>query len=102
MSNIMEARKSLIARLLDGAGHASQSQRRAAFDNAGLEPPLSTLVEKVAKYAHNVTGEDFNAAKAAGLSEDQIFEIVVCAAAGQAIRQHDNALAALEAAVRKE
>jgi hypothetical protein len=36
------------------------------------------------------------------LSEDQIFEIVVCAAVGQAARQHDTALAALEAAMKKE
>jgi hypothetical protein len=40
--------------------------------------------------------------KASGLSEDQIFEIVVCAAIGQAVRQHDTALAALEAATKKE
>jgi AhpD family alkylhydroperoxidase len=35
-------------------------------------------------------------ATASGLSEDQIFEIVVCAAVGQATRQYDAALAALE------
>lgn len=97
----MESRKALIARILKGAGHASPAQRRAAFDNAGLDPPLSTLIEKVAKNAHTVTDEDINAAKAFGLSEDQIFEIGVCAAVGQAVRQHDNALAALEAAIRK-
>jgi alkylhydroperoxidase family enzyme len=102
MSNVLEARKALVARILDGAGHASPAQRRAAFDNAGLEPPLSALIEKVAKHAHKVTDDDINAARAFGLSEDQIFEIVACAAVGQAIRQHDNALAALEAAIRKE
>jgi hypothetical protein len=102
MSKIMEARRALVAHILEGGGLASPAQRRAAFDNAGLEPPLSTLIEKVAKYAHNVTDEDINAARAFGLSEDQIFEIVVCAAVGQAIRQHDNALAALEAATQKE
>jgi hypothetical protein len=36
-----------------------------------------------------------------GLSEDQVFEIVVCSAIGQATRQYDGALAALEAATRK-
>jgi hypothetical protein len=39
---------------------------------------------------------------ASGLSEDQIFEIVVCAAVGQATRQYDTAFAALEAATERE
>lgn len=102
MSNIMEARKALTSRILESDGHAPTAQRRAAFDNGGLEPPLGTLIEKVAKYPHKVTDEDIQAARELGLSEDQIFEIVVCAAVGQSIRQHDNALAALEAAIRKE
>ena len=33
--------------------------------------------------------------------EDQIFELVVCAAIGQATRQYDSALAALDAATRR-
>ena len=102
MSNIVEARKALVTRVLEGTGHASRAQRRAAFDNIGLEAPLGTLIEKVAKRAHTVTDEDIAAVRAVGLSEDQIFEIVICGAVGQAIRQHDKALAALEAATRKE
>jgi len=42
------------------------------------------------------------AVTASGLSEDQIFEIVVCAAIGQATRQYDTALAALAAATERE
>lgn len=49
-----------------------------------------------------MTDEDIAAARAPGLSEDQIFEIVVCAAIGQAMRQYDTALAALEAATEKD
>ena len=55
---------------------------------------MRTLVEKVAYRAYSVTDEDVAAARAAGLSEDQIFEIVVCAAIGQADRQYTSALAA--------
>ena len=102
MSDITQARKALVARILDGDGRASQAQRRAAFNNAGLSEPVSTLIDKVTKKAYRVTDEDVAAAKASGLSEDQIFEIVVCAAIGQAARQHDTALAALEAATKKE
>ena len=63
-----------------------------------MEGPLGTLVDKVTKRAHEVTDADIAAARTAGLSEDQIFEIVICAAVGEATRQHDAALAALEAA----
>jgi alkylhydroperoxidase/carboxymuconolactone decarboxylase family protein YurZ len=33
--------------------------------------------------------------KESGLSEDEVFELVVCAAVGQAARQYESALAAL-------
>ncbi len=52
--------------------------------------------------ACTVTDEDIAAAKVSGLSEDQVFEMVVCAAIGQATRQYDTALAALEVATRRE
>jgi len=102
MSNIVQARKAVVARILQGDGRASHAQRRAAFDNAGLAEPLAPLIDKVAKHAYKVTDDDIAAAKTSGLSEDQIFEIVVCAAIGQATRQYDRALAALEAASEKE
>ena len=102
MSDIRQARKALVARILEGDGKASIAQRRTAFDNAGLAEPLSMLVEKVAKHAYKVIDEDIAAARASGLSEDQIFEIVVCAAIGQARRQYDAALAALQAVTETE
>jgi hypothetical protein len=102
MSDITGARKAVVARILEGDGRASHAQRRAAFDNARLAAPLNTLIDKVAKCAYTVTDEDIAAAKASGLSEDQIFEIVICAAIGQATRQYDAALAALEAVTEKE
>jgi alkylhydroperoxidase family enzyme len=98
MADIRQARKTLVSRILEGDGEASRSERRAAFDNSGLVEPLSTLVDKVARHAYRVTDEDFAAVRVAGLSEDQTFEIVVCAAIGVATRQYDIALLALEAA----
>jgi hypothetical protein len=98
MSDIRQARSALVARILEGDGKASLAQRRAAFDNAAVGEPLRILIRKVAKHAYEVTDEDVAAARASGLSEDQIFEIVVCCAIGQATRQHDTALAALDAA----
>lgn len=102
MSDISQARKALIARILEGNGCASRTERSAAFNNAGLTGPTGTLIEKVAKCSHKITDEDIAAVKAAGLSEDQIFELVVCAAIGQAARQHETALAALMAASERE
>jgi signal transduction histidine kinase len=95
VADITQLRKALVARILEGDGRASHAQRRAAFDDAGLAEPLKTLIDKVAKHAYKVTDEDIAAARGSGLGEDQIFELVVCAAIGQATRQYDTALAAL-------
>jgi alkylhydroperoxidase family enzyme len=102
MSGFQQARSALVARILDGEGQASRADRRAAFDNKGLAAPLERLVEKVARHAYRVTDEDVAAVRSSGLSEDQIFELVMCAAIGQATRQTDAALAALDAATQKE
>jgi hypothetical protein len=102
MSDIRKARQTLTSRVLEGDAEVSPCERKAAFDNRGLAEPLSTLVNKVALHAYTVTDEDIAAAKESGLSDDQIFEIVVCAAIGAATRQYDTALAALEAATGRE
>jgi hypothetical protein len=106
MSAIREAQQALTTRILDGAGEAPIAQRRAAFDNAGsaegLAAVVKKLVNKVANEAYKVTDEDIAGVRASGMTEDQVFEIVVCAAVGQATRQYDAALAALEAATSRE
>ena len=94
--------KATVTRVLEGDGKASHAQRRAAFDNAGLSEPLSTLVNKVAKFAYKVTNDDIAVAKASGVSEDELFEIIICAAIGQATRQYETAFAALDVATGKE
>ena len=98
MVEIAHLHRELVARVLDGKGTAAPELRRAAFDNVGLSELVRTLVDKVANQAYRVTDEDVTAVRAAGLSEDQIFEIVVCAAVGQAGRQYASALAALASA----
>jgi hypothetical protein len=102
VSNISHARKTLATRILEGAGNALLSERRAAFNNNGPAGQPRALVDKVARHAYRVTDEDIAAERESGLNEDQIFEIVVCAAVGQATRQYDTALAALEGATREE
>ena len=98
MSDITSLHTSLVARVLEGEGQASPEIRRAAFNNEGLAEPMGTFVEKVAHNARRVTDADIGTLRKAGLSEDQIYEIVICAAIGQASRQYHSALAALSAA----
>ena len=92
------AQRALVTSVLEGDGRATADQRRAAFDNVGLAEPLRTLVERVALHPTHVTDADVAAVTASGVSEDQVFELVVCAAVGQATRQYEAALAALDAA----
>jgi hypothetical protein len=83
-----------VARIFEGDGRASHAQR-AAFYEAGLVEPVKSLIDKVARHTYKVTDEDIAVARASGLSEDQIFELVVCAVIGQPTRQYDAALAVL-------
>ena len=102
MADIKRLREALVRRILEGAGRASPSERRAAFENSGLPGAVGVLVDKVAARAYAVSEEDFHGAISLGLSEDQVFEMVVCAAVGQASQQYEAAMAALEAASGKK
>lgn len=89
------AHRAVVARILEGEGRTSRAQRRAAFDDAVVGEPLRTLVGKVASEPTRITDEDIARVKTSGLSEDEVFELVVCAAVGQATRQYESALTAL-------
>ena len=91
------AYRALQDRILNGEGRASPEQRARAFSNAGLSEPLDGLLGKVATSPAQVTDADFAAARAAGCSEDELFELVICAAVGQSARLYDAGLAALAA-----
>ena len=93
-------RKALVDRILRGPGSAGFDWRQAAFENHGVDPRARSLVDKTARCAWLTSDEDVEAVKRDGLSEDQIFELVVCAAVGQATRQLDAALAAVDAAAQ--
>ena len=89
-------------RIVNGEGRASPGQRAHAFNNAGLSPPLEGLLGKVASRPAQITDADFAAARVAGFSEDELFELVICAAVGQSARLYDAGLAALADAVAGE
>ena len=82
-------------RILTGPGMAPAELRAKAFADSGLPEPLATLVDKVANRSHQVTDADFAAALAAGFTEDQLFELVICAAVGESSRMYQAGLGAL-------
>lgn len=93
--------------ILSGSGRARQDLRRTAEATAaraagvnragaGLLPPeLQDFIAKVAKHAYKVVDEDFDAMKAAGYDEDQIFELTVAAALGSGLSRLERGLVAL-------
>jgi hypothetical protein len=85
----------LVNRILQGPGRAPADQRARAFDNAELPEPLHRLLDKVATDSAQVTDADFATAWEAGFTDDQLFELVICAAVGRSTRQYDAGLAAL-------
>ncbi|MGH3264799.1 MAG: hypothetical protein ACRDNS_22735 [Trebonia sp.] len=89
----------LVNRILQGPGAAPVAQRARAFDNAMLPESLRLLLEKVATSSAQVTDTDFATAIEAGFTDDQLFELVICAAVGQSTRQYEAGLAALAEAI---
>jgi len=93
--------QALTDRILKGEGYSTQQDRQAAFANENAQPALHSLIEKVTHQAYKIVDKDIDAARQAGFSEDQLFELIICAAVGQASRQYEAGLAAL-AEAKKE
>jgi alkylhydroperoxidase family enzyme len=84
--------------VLESSGHTAIAVRKAAAarDLAALPENLRAYVDKVAKWAYKVTDEDVDALKAAGYTEDQIFEITAATAVGAALHRLDAGMRALK------
>jgi alkylhydroperoxidase family enzyme len=92
-----------IASLLGAPGETDSSLRQAVFDRVRLgtgELPekLKALVEKIADRPWSVSDEDFTRLREARYSEDQIYELVLAAAAGAGVRRFQAGLRAIEGA----
>jgi hypothetical protein len=90
----------VIASLLESAGATELSLRRAVFErvrtgNGGMPQDLTVLVGKIAERPWTVTDSDILQARDAGYSEDQIYELVLAAAAGGGVRRLDAGLRAM-------
>lgn len=93
------AHRALVDRILTGDGSASAEQRTRAFNDEGLAPPLSTLISKITSTPVLVSSADL---VVAGCTEDEVFELVVCAAVGHSTRLYEAGLAALAEAISEE
>ena len=89
----------LVARLrravFESPGETESSIRRAAGSAGPLPMPWAPYAEKVRDHSYRITDGDIAALKAAGRSEEEIFEITVAAATGAALHRLDAGLRAV-------
>lgn len=77
------------------SAQADPATRSAAATGGPLPDPLGAYAAKVREAAHSVTDSDIERLRAAGHSEDEIFDVTVSAAVGAALRSLDAGLRAL-------
>lgn len=82
--------------ILDSPGASSAEARQAATRGAGREPVIAAYVAAVQQSAYRITDGDVDDLRAAGLSEDQIFELTAAAALGAADQHLRAGLARVE------
>jgi alkylhydroperoxidase family enzyme len=81
--------------VLHRPGALDPAVRRAIAENRDVPQALAPYVTKVHRHAYKVTDEDVASLRAAGTSEDEIFEATVAAAVGAGTTRLEAALAAL-------
>jgi alkylhydroperoxidase family enzyme len=108
-----QARKiqTLVDSVLNNRGDSDPELRRAVEQRAAahagrlpedgprLPQELKNYVDKVARHAFKVTDADIETLRAAGYSEDAIFELTLCAALGAGSARLDRAIAAMKGGV---
>ncbi len=75
---------------VEAFGAACAGSQRTAVN---LPEVLRPYLTKVSKYAYKVTDKDVTQLKAAGYSEDAIFELTVCAAVGSGLARLEKTIA---------
>ncbi|RSN39160.1 hypothetical protein DMC64_39185 [Amycolatopsis sp. WAC 04197] len=75
--------------VLESPAATDKSIRTAALTGERLPGPLHSYAANVRDASHRITDADVQQLKAAGYSEDEIFEVTVAAAVGAALRGFD-------------
>lgn len=95
----VERRAALLAELrrvvFEAPARTEPTIRTAAAAGGTLAEPLRLYATKVRDESYRVTDADIAALRAAGVSEDEIFEVTVAAALGAACRRVDAGLRVL-------
>src|SRR5262245_24229635 len=89
-------RRALEEAVLRGPGATSPALRQRVAGNRDVPEVLAPLLEKVRVHAYKVTDEDIAALKGK-YTDDELFEIIVSCAVGEAERRMGAVLAALRA-----
>ena len=75
---------------------AALGGRSTEDSDTTLPPALDAYINKLGRHAYKVTDADVDALKAAGFSEDAIFELTVSAALGAAAGRLERGLAVVK------
>ncbi|HEV2783920.1 MAG TPA: hypothetical protein VGX25_31420 [Actinophytocola sp.] len=81
--------------VLDGDGVTDRKLRAAAAGGGPAPEPLSTYVTKVRDASYRIGDGDIALLKAAGLGDEEIFELTVAAALGAALHRFEAGLRAV-------
>ena len=81
--------------VFESPGHVDPDVRRAAGSGAPMPQPWGPYTEKVRDRSFRVTDADVTALKAAGRSEEEIFEVTVAASLGAALHCLDAGMRAV-------
>jgi hypothetical protein len=65
-------------------------------DAQEIPADLAVYIDKVSLHAYKVTDQDIDRLRAAGYSEDEIFEITLCASLGASLARLERGLIALK------
>jgi hypothetical protein len=95
-----------VRRLLEGVLHGAAkttAEVRAAIAFGGNDPEDARgILDKVRRHAWRVTEEDVAALKASGRSEDEIFELIICASIGASLTRLERGLNAIASAAQEQ
>lgn len=89
-------RAEIEAAVLGAPGESDAAERRRAMEGEGATPELTAFLQRVQRHAYRVTDEEVAALKAAGYSDDRLFELLLGAALGAARARLDAGLRAMQ------
>lgn len=102
--NSIERHRELVDRVhdavFDSPGRTAPEVRSAAGGGSGVPSEWADYVEKVRDRSYELTDDDIRGLRAAGHSDDEIFELTVAAAYGAALRGLEVGLAVVREADR--